>query len=832
MQNLLNGKDLSDIEFCPSKVSGNIFDDENLKENHSPVYGNPVVPLSPVEDVPDFTTDIVPKESDPMSMSFYQEEGNNFGTNPFDLNKVQLIPDNIEEIVESSNVKDEIMSSESQLGSVEKSPVDSGLSPEPFSPVESPIDNDICELPKTPVLDDVGNLPKTPFLDEICNLPKTLVLDEVCNLPKTPVLDEIYNLPKTPVLDEVCSLPKSPVQEDESCFMSKSPLLDEACSMSKSPVHSDVYSASPVQNVCELPKYPSEFSEPRKSPMPDVCDVPKSTVHYIGEIGQSPLEYAASWTHKLGADLPKLPVLDVHSPVELSSPVGPLSPKSPIPELTGLVSPDITASIKDENISGEICVTPKSPALDLEAPIIIPESPISEQLQAFPEVANVEEVKEVTFEAVSNFFNIEKKQIEDAFCELPKEEAKVEELISDAIQDISSVTETEHKLQDILGTMSNEINDMIDMDNKVTTNFLYDNQMKETEIDQPPKSPALESSVDPSEISFFLDRSDVPQVTSPLSPSEEIEKFQTERPELGKCEFSLLQASAPFEIKCETIKPEFPVHTIASPSEESKGTDTPPSTPAAMQEEPELKRGSPEPQKIIEAVEKLTAEKETLVKAAAVTVLATTGVVASATTKAAAKPKSASSTSAKKPLPSSKAPTSPTKSIAAPKTTPAARKTTSPSTLSSATSKLAANKTPAAKPKSSLTPSTTRLIPAAKPAPKARTPATTPTSKQAEAAKKPLTNGEVKPAPIRRPIPGAPLPVKASPAPPKTTTAAKPTTSRPSTATAAKTLTAAAKPAPRSASANLTAPKARAATLVSKATNGTSATTKVCPNFK
>ncbi|KAJ8940634.1 hypothetical protein NQ318_020691 [Aromia moschata] len=124
METLLNGKNIDEIpEFQPGSTPSKIVPNEEFHfgPNAAPftpaklldqseaalstkaVYGDESTAtlgtsFNESEASQDTTADInlLNKESDPMSMSFYADKGD---SNPFDLNQVQVLPDNIDEFL-------------------------------------------------------------------------------------------------------------------------------------------------------------------------------------------------------------------------------------------------------------------------------------------------------------------------------------------------------------------------------------------------------------------------------------------------------------------------------------------------------------------------------------------------------------------------------------------------------------------------------------------------------------------------------------------------------------------------------------------------------------
>lgn len=105
MENLLNGKNLDDIEFRPSPTKAR-EDEFHFGPNASPFTAAPIKPLDQCEvvsttAVSDHLVQSVPEteapkqESDPMVTSFYEEKAADI-----DLNKVHKLPDDLDNFLE------------------------------------------------------------------------------------------------------------------------------------------------------------------------------------------------------------------------------------------------------------------------------------------------------------------------------------------------------------------------------------------------------------------------------------------------------------------------------------------------------------------------------------------------------------------------------------------------------------------------------------------------------------------------------------------------------------------------------------------------------------
>lgn len=127
-----------------------------------------------------------------------------------------------------------------------------------------------------------------------------------------------------------------------------------------------------------------------------------------------------SETAKSPVELLKSPILELPSPsMETTSP-GPLSPKSPILELSGLVSPEVTASIKDENIvedSNSPAFSQHSTATPVDNLINSPETEHEVEIHHQPDNKSFADHLSGPYHLIENSENISEKIESDARSE-------------------------------------------------------------------------------------------------------------------------------------------------------------------------------------------------------------------------------------------------------------------------------------------------------------------------------------------------------------------------------------------------------------------------------
>lgn len=766
MQNFLNGKDINEIEFHPNnfvKSGDNIQDDniisENIKETSNEEFNISGVPETKSTDIEsnkendehDFSSNLISvKEQDPMSMSFYEDKdevGTEFSTNPFDLNKVQMLPDDdldIENIEQSpaeleKNIKDEpsILKESIDIEETEKIKV-SEIQQEICNMSKSPI-NDI-DLSKSPALEvpspsvelssPAGPLsPKSP-IPELTDLVSP---DITASIKDENIIDDTSKSPAfsqhstaTPV-DNVLKSPEIEcnVMVHQHPDLSHSPLIDH------SPVLNEVSSFSPVSHEIE------SHVENTMNFMTDMVSGAQNNIDHISEVLENATsdvkEIVSEIAHNIATVQENVPKETRHLTEEFSHQIDNFTTdfkeetKEQILNLENVVK---EVERDTANFIGDACKFTSENVNYLSDQIKIGDvHQIKETLDN-----NYDQLNQVVNDNISlvlsdetqgdDFMNINK---QDNLLTSPN--TLVDQFINQSIEVESKIIET---VNEHLQSFEAQ-NEIFEEEKQIVDDFSFTNKSSE-----------------------FVS-TEIPNLIETLSG--ETKDTTIEQLEQWKCVYPLkaqeLVMEHPIDIKHEIITPEYPIPTVTSPYEESKGIETPPTTPAVTTTEIELK--SPEPQKIVEAVEKLTediSEVKTDIAAVAATVAVTTTAAAVAATTIkktpTAKPKTPITSATKKSLSSKTSPTSPTKP-AVPKTTNL-RKTTSTTTAKLSTTSTVKSTTPPVTKTSNKAPVSYPKPPATK-APLAK-PKTLPSKPTAE--KKPLTNDDIKapakqPTPIRRP---------------------------------------------------------------------------------
>ncbi|KAF2899445.1 hypothetical protein ILUMI_06730 [Ignelater luminosus] len=598
-----------------------------------------------------------------------------------------------------------------------KSPLPLSQSPFPTSPspvpaVQSPVSDKASPLPELHSPEPALQC-QLPERDARSPLPTSQNLEIESQSPLPTVQSPLPNLERT----------ESPLPESQSPLPPQSPLLKSQSPLpqSQSPLPQ---SQSPFpQSQSPLPQSQSPLPQ-SQSPLPQTqSPLPQS--HSPLPESQSPLLQAQS------------PLLESHFPIPQSqSPLPQSQPEtqcllpeshSPLPESQSPLPPSQSPipSKQSPLFSHSPVPTSRSPLPELESPVedvtsSVKDSPV---LAASP------------VETESKFIEVHHVEIEGNLC---KEEPPV-------VSETCSINYAQEISNAVVETMTPEL--ASPTDNKLAEDLIADACLIST-----PKSVTSEQvdteSVVTADVNSFLERSLVPDMASPMSmnsePAHEQEpnnlldaftsKLQTNKVEkLIQEEINFVKSSiqsveqgsgdlsctsplqqineqTTIDIKSEIIAPEYPIQTIATPSEESKTEDL-------VQNE----------------VTKTEETKEKVVEAAAVTAVAAAAVAtAAAVQKKTTTTKTTKTTTAPKKPAATKPATSPTKAaptkIAA---KPAAARTTT--TTTTKTNQVAKTST-APKP---------APISAAKASPKPKTP-TSGAPKASE--KKPLTNGDVKPA--------------------------------------------------------------------------------------
>nr|CAI5835908.1 unnamed protein product [Callosobruchus analis] len=282
MENLLNGKNIDEIpEFQP-----------DLSLNTSAERTSPV--KSPIK-----------KESDdPMSMSFYAERDD---ANPFDLNKVQMLPDNLDDFLQQPDNNVTANLSTEQTTDLDKHSYDDekelasplepekelscpdfredGITPEPTN--ENLLGGDFCQLSqklKTPeplprdvelISPDSAHESKSPTEE---SRPESIPSDVELLSPQ-PKPDEMHQ-----TATEVNDLLGGFGTHEQEDMLRERPMSCERPT-SESPICERPESKSPM--VCERPMSESSLCEMPESKSPMVCERPESKSPMVCERPES-----------------------------------------------------------------------------------------------------------------------------------------------------------------------------------------------------------------------------------------------------------------------------------------------------------------------------------------------------------------------------------------------------------------------------------------------------------------------------------------------------------------------------------------------------------------
>ncbi|KAJ3643778.1 hypothetical protein Zmor_026467 [Zophobas morio] len=886
MENLLNGKNIDEIpEFqpgnTPSKVASSedfhfgpnaapftpakLLDQSEAALSTKAVYGDEsLVNLDSTLDAD--STDFAKKEDDPMSMSFYQEQGD---ADPFDLNKVQMLPENIDDFLSKPEEKNaphgdavsqdpvkDLLSDEIILNNDERIQTTDLDKVDDEKELASPVSNDdessgVCELAKSP----------QPQLDEwvskLEGVATQETLPDVCLRPesKSPVMDDLkIDTPEPQVISPAQALSPEPalspipqtlspepqgsspapemvspeLQEPELCVLSKpeTPVFSpEPLERPVSPEPQQILSPEPQQErvlspelhkepaliTPELEEKPVLTPEPEDKPIvsPEPEDKPvvssepedKPVVSPEPEQGSvvspepelrtvvspEPQEkpILSPEREEKAVLFPELQEKSVVFPEPQEKPI--LSPEReekavlfPEPEENPILSPEPQTALSPEP---QTCLlSPEPEIVAAETQILSPE-PVEDvcQFRKSPLVAAASP------EPIQDVCSFPKSQEPERvptpeLVETSNLESERKELVESPVDDITS------SVKDVSSPIISPVPEQVTLEPEIQLNFAQeinnavlstvhvessspirgDNQLPEVCPLSTPKSVTDTESVATTDVNSFLERSQIADLESPLSPGDATVLGHP----LMKCVYPL-----PTEIETETITPEFAEPVVLSPAKEE--TPSVPSLPEETVKEPEV-----EPETVPVAAVAATAT------AAAAAAVAATAVAAEKKTTKAKTP-----TAAKKPA--AKTTTSTTKAMASPKPAPAkAKPLTAKPTATTAKTTTAAPKTAAAKP-----------------APKPKAPMT---STRGSLEKKPLANGDVK-APVRSSLTARTSTTKASPAKPATT-ASKPT---PTKAAAPRPTTAPVKTATAKPASTAAPPKPRPTTLASRTTTGT-----------
>lgn len=418
MENLLNGKNLDDIEFQPNTAAGTVKNDEF----HFGPNAAPFTPSKPLDQSEALSTKAVfgdessasymeetnvsrfestfaeadvstipefhPKSQDPMSTSFYQDREDD--SNPFDLNKVHVLPDNLDEFLDKadSSFNDTISdlpshnplpetSIEGQAESTQVTDLDKpATSEEPVKTGDllgdfqstSPVEESNASFLR--LEEDVKSPIEEPE-QEICQKRESISpilspepVDEVCVRPASQSPGDVFGLEKEPEQTEfVCLRPESNAGSE---------LTEDACL--RSPVQQ---SPSPVvesaEDVCLRPDSRSPLPETQYSgSAADVCLRPESSA----SLGSQPAEDVCLRPELASPLMETQPTLEsdfasaeVSQPAEKQSDIESPLPEtqSPIPDVCLRPEPSAPEEAPSPAPSDEICL-PQTKSPEPEAP--------------------------------------------------------------------------------------------------------------------------------------------------------------------------------------------------------------------------------------------------------------------------------------------------------------------------------------------------------------------------------------------------------------------------------------------------------------------------------
>lgn len=604
MENLLNGKNLDDIEFQPNTVAGNVKTEEfHFGPNAAPFTPSKVLDQSEafstkavfddsttsyMDDVSRFEstfadTDISaipefhPKSQDPMSTSFYQDREDD--SNPFDLNKVQVLPDNLDEFLNKSddspdnNARSDNLLEETQKDVIQEKPativeqesvadllgdfqsktqesefISSHVLQEqdksPFDEVtrvEPPQTEAVPPKPSAPELDIYE---KTDFISQE-------TLDAACIRPTSAGLYEEQLLEKT---DDACYIPysKSPVQDSPD----QEQIIENVCLRpeSKSPLLEPHYEepvclrpdSQPTDVVCQRPE--SQFvdeasSRPESQPIDDVCSRPESEL--LSET-QSPVPAETCLRTESSSVQSPSPVLEATNdavvipeskspllePVSQSVEAAPES-KSPLPDSQSPI-PEVCLRPESADLeapspapSDDICL-PVTKTPEPEAPTPEPLGDVCQRPVFSPEPAPVPESAPVEHVAKEEIYNetltspvepitstVSDEIASPVISPVPKE---VVESPSENLneKEIDSGLDTNESLQQTM----NNLNFVQEISNNILQGFDSEGSALVPDLSSTQKSFDTESVVT-ADVNSMLEKCNLPDVASPLSTSDQ-----------------------------------------------------------------------------------------------------------------------------------------------------------------------------------------------------------------------------------------------------------------------------------------------------------------------
>lgn len=503
MENLLNGKNIDEIEFQPNSTP--------IKSNEEFHFGPNSVPLTPAKVLDQSETlstkavfgddstasylddknltelsetsvvqnvqELQTSNQDPMSVSFYQEKESD--TNPFDLNKVQVLPDNLEEFLNKSGevVDDSFNETISDL------------------PLHSPLAG--MEVPK-----DV-QLPDTEVLSsqiQVTDLDKPFDVEppQVSAFVEEEKLADFLNVdaaPKSPRPDSECSFEHiaSPVQNIEE---------------SRSPVQFDEFSElkSPAPELLNLTI--SEAASPTpQSPFPEIGDsLPKESEDVCQMIPQSVYQEP----EVISPEPTQENLCQLQSPYVISP-----EPKSPV-----AATPEVSDYLCQSSDS-KSPVPSDQPICDLHYEVPKEE----ESFSTLPQLASPEfhiDNLQLTPDHKSPIGEVDVTLLAREEIPSPTEEPKLQES-----NILDNTTANEPTLQ------SNSLNFAQEISNAIQETVPPEVENNEQKAQLPESEPIVSTpkstvsdmveieSVATTDVNSFLDRSDVPEVESPLNVTDE-----------------------------------------------------------------------------------------------------------------------------------------------------------------------------------------------------------------------------------------------------------------------------------------------------------------------
>lgn len=479
MENLLNGKNLDEIEFQPNSTPVKISEEFHFGPNSVPL--TPGKPLDQSEalstkavfgdestasylddkNLTQFSeTSVVQsvdefqpvKEQDPMSASFYQEKDESA---PFDLNKVQVLPDNLDDFLNKSSdvVNDNFNETISDL------------------PQHSPLAGLGINPPNDQLLDTEVALNATPVTD--LDKPSELELQQ----PEEEKLADFLG---------VDTAPKSPKPESESSFE---------------------HIASPVQNIEESrsPVLLDDFSE-AKSPAPELLNLETAS------------RQSESASPAPQSPFPGLEDTEEADACQRLQPTEVIMPEPVDENLCQVRSPNVISPepiVETTEASDYLCQSSESKSpVPLEQPV----SDIAKDAEFSPAVPEVASPEPPT-EPLESKSPVER---EEVFSPVQEEIAPVKDVTFE--NTITSEPTLQSNSLDFTHEISNAIQETVPPEAE-TYQFEMPKPSETEMIMSTPKSTVSDQveieSVATTDVNSFLNRSEVPEVESPLNITEQ-----------------------------------------------------------------------------------------------------------------------------------------------------------------------------------------------------------------------------------------------------------------------------------------------------------------------